>query len=596
MAAQCQDFPFNIMDVAALLRLNIRRRGADQVYVDCPICGDRRGKMNLNLIKNVWRCNYCQEYGGMLALYAKVYGISNSDAYREICDALQAGDFAPEYKPAGKTAPQAAPQSERASVQAIHQTLSMLFSMLSLLPEHRAHLQRKRGLTDEQIDAFGFRSTPPPYLCRSLTARLLKQGCQVQGVPGFYVDDAGQWTVKFHKRTAGIIIPILGVDGLIRGAQIRLDQPIKDKDDPPDKDGTKYLWLASTGKNMGTTSGSPVHFIGNPCSRVVYVTEGGLKAYVSHALMNRTFAATAGANNVAQLEPLFSLLSKSGTEEIIECEDMDKYRNDMVDKGASKIYLMAKKFGMSCWRLTWNPNYKGIDDWQLALRQKKKEKKGAQSMNFKQQYLLGQCDIKHIEDCTAQWHQMQEDGTTLADYLGLTPQEYALFAQEGLAGSFKMLLDGQRRQQRFRVYQLDLSEGKTRPFAFAGIDALHKAGFQQPPSSEYCMVYAGELICPSKYLARDVLEIIFDRYNDCLPKDYAGRSISLSDVVELYNDDQRLYYYCDTAGFIPVKFSPFLARSAPKRAAEETPPTEGIDGERLGTLVRPDGPDDDTDG
>ena len=78
---QSTDFPFTILDVAHLLRLNIRRRGTDHVYVDCPICGDKRGKMNLNIKKNVWRCNYCDEGGGMLALYAKVYGISNSDAY-----------------------------------------------------------------------------------------------------------------------------------------------------------------------------------------------------------------------------------------------------------------------------------------------------------------------------------------------------------------------------------------------------------------------------------------------------------------------------------------------------------------------------------
>ena len=50
---QPADFPFTIMDVASLLRLNIRRKGAGHVYVDCPICGDRRGRMNINSAKNV---------------------------------------------------------------------------------------------------------------------------------------------------------------------------------------------------------------------------------------------------------------------------------------------------------------------------------------------------------------------------------------------------------------------------------------------------------------------------------------------------------------------------------------------------------------
>ena len=99
------DLPFGIMDVAGLLRLNIRRRAPGQVYVDCPICGDRRGKMNLNTAKDLWRCNYCGEGGGMLSLYAKVYGVSNSDAYREICDALAVNGFSPDYTVPEKATP-----------------------------------------------------------------------------------------------------------------------------------------------------------------------------------------------------------------------------------------------------------------------------------------------------------------------------------------------------------------------------------------------------------------------------------------------------------------------------------------------------------
>lgn len=380
------DLPFGIMDVAGLLRLNIRRRAPGQVYVDCPICGDRRGKMNLNTAKDLWRCNYCGEGGGMLSLYAKVYGVSNSDAYREICDALAVNGFSPDYTVPEKATPAEAEQSDAASVQEVHQTLSMLLSMLTLIPAHRAHLQSVRGLSDDEITRFGFKSTPPPFLCRSLTNRLVKAGCRVQGVPGFYVDDNGCWTVKFHQRTSGIIIPIFGVDGLIHGAQIRLDHPLKDKDDPPEKTGVKYLTLSSTGKRMGTTSGSPIHFVGDPCSRVVYVTEGCLKADVAHALMHRTFVATLGVNNTAKLDELFAFLHRNGTEEIIEAEDMDKYSNEMVGKGTSKIYALAAKHGMRCRRLTWNPNYKGIDDWQLALRRKEQKMKEDPGMTFKEQY------------------------------------------------------------------------------------------------------------------------------------------------------------------------------------------------------------------
>ena len=86
--SQPHDFPFDITDVAELLHLRIRRPSPQGLYVDCPICNDKRGKMHINTQTDTWRCNYCDESGGMLALYAKVHSISTSTAYREISDAL----------------------------------------------------------------------------------------------------------------------------------------------------------------------------------------------------------------------------------------------------------------------------------------------------------------------------------------------------------------------------------------------------------------------------------------------------------------------------------------------------------------------------
>ena len=305
----------------------------------------------------------------------------------------------------------------------------------------------------------------------------------------------------------------------------------------------KYLTLSSTGKRMGTTSGSPIHFVGDPCSRVVYVTEGCLKADVAHALMHRTFVATLGVNNTAKLDELFAFLHRNGTEEIIEAEDMDKYSNEMVEKGASKIYALAARHGMRCRRLTWNPNYKGIDDWQLALRRKEQKMKEDPGMTFKEQYLNGLCGLEMLETCTEKWHAMKVDSISLRDYLGLTEQEYDAYLQTDPGVSFRELLDSQRKMQRFRVYQLELEHGETRAFAFGGIDALQKAGFQQPPAAEYTLVYDGELICPVRQDERDILERIFARYNQAFPPDYRGRSIAPSDVLELYDESERRYFY-----------------------------------------------------
>lgn len=538
MGSFSQDFPFGILDVVELLHLHIRRRQADSAYTDCPFCGDRRGKMNVNFVKNVWRCNYCGEHGGMLNLYARVNNTTNSEAYREICDALQAGDTSwgyggaesadayagvPVREPhAGRQPDMGITQAERASPQEIHQTYSLMLGMLSLNSAHRAHLRsEKRGLADEQIDSLGFKSTPPYFLCRSLTERLIKQGCRVEGVPGFYLHEGGYWTAKFGSRTAGILIPAIGIDGLIHGMQILLDVPFKDRDDPPEKAGTKYIWLSSSAKNMGVTSGSPVHFIGNPFARTIYVTEGILKADIAHVLLNRSFVAVAGANNVAQLGPLFALLAQNGTELIIEAHDMDKYSNEMIAKGSSKIYLLARQHGMECRRLTWNPNYKGIDDWQLALRREKQQKEG--------------------EDQNLQ-------------------KDRAFFRQEG-EGIPEEKTGLSSRGCRFRIYQLLFDEGReTIPFAFKGIQDLHKAGYEQPPASDYRLVCDSELACPEEWKDMEILEQISAHYGNHVPEGYKGRPLASSDVVELDDETGRRYFYIDGRTFEPVRFSPFLAK------------------------------------
>ena len=585
MGSYPDEFPFGIMEVVELLHLRVRRQQANSVYVDCPFCGDRRGRMNVNFVKNVWRCNHCDEHGGMLALYAKLNHTTTSDAYWEIAEALcdntheehaRSGNEAPQ-QPVSTGSPSSGaraaaaghsfserktvPQSDKASPAEIHQTLSLLLAQLTLRPAHREHLRSpKRGLSDEQIESLGFKSTPPPFLCRSITDRLIRQGCRVQGVPGFYRDDSGHWTMAFYKKTSGILIPAIGFDGRLQGFQIMLDVPLKHKDDPPEKPGAKYIWFSSSSKTDGTGSGSPVHLIGDPSARVVYVIEGLLKADISHCLTGRTFAAIAGANNTSPLDPLFALLAQNGTEEIIEAHDMDKYNNQMTMAGASKIYLTARKYGMNCRRLTWNPNYKGFDDWQLALRRENQRRKEIDRLSFKAQYLRGLCELAHIEDCIELWQHLAENKTCLTEYLGLTREEHETFLRQG-RDALGALLEPQRRKQRFVLYQLELDEQKAIPFAFKELAALQKAGYEQPPAAMYRMVGAGEVYCPEEQSDAEILKRLFADCREELPEGCHGRPMALSDVVELDHSPRRVYYYVNGEHEFPqVKFSPMLAK------------------------------------
>lgn len=364
-----------IADVVELLGLTVRRRLPSSLYLNCPFCGDQRGRLNVNTDKNVWRCNRCGAAGGMLALYAHYYCTSNADAYREICEALGRYTPRPRVNDCIGIKPE---QNARATPQEIHQTYSLLLSMLPLTPTHKAHLlSPRRGLTEYQIARFGLKSTPPAFLCRGYAERLRRQGCTLQGVPGFYQDDAGRWTINFGSRTAGILLPAVGLDGLICGMQIRLDTPLRRRDDPPGKSGAKYIWLSSIGKPHGVTSGSPLHFVGEPFAKTVYVTEGLLKADIAHCLTGRSFIAVAGVNSLNGLESALRCMAQNGTKLVVEAYDMDKLENEYVASAAEKVQQIAHAAGLQSTSLVWNTAYKGIDDWQLALRQEEVKENAA---------------------------------------------------------------------------------------------------------------------------------------------------------------------------------------------------------------------------
>ena len=81
-------FDYDIRDVVRILNLTVRRKNPRSYDVDCPFCNYKRGKLNVNTVKNVFRCNYCNEQGGMLDMYSKLYNITKSEANRQIREAL----------------------------------------------------------------------------------------------------------------------------------------------------------------------------------------------------------------------------------------------------------------------------------------------------------------------------------------------------------------------------------------------------------------------------------------------------------------------------------------------------------------------------
>lgn len=76
--------------------------------------------------------------------------------------------------------------------------------------------------------------------------------------------------------------------------------------------------------------------------------------------------------------------------------------------------------------------------------------------------------------------------------------------------------------------------------------------------NDYQKIYSGELLdqvsiggkiekCNTNDL--QVLEELFVQFNTSHPSGYTGRSLSVSDIVEIVRKDGSRYYYCDCFGW-----------------------------------------------
>ena len=95
---------------------------------------------------------------------------------------------------------------------------------------------------------------------------------------------------------------------------------------------------------------------------------------------------------------------------------------------------------------------------------------------------------------------------------------------------------------------------------------MQKAGYEHPPASEYALVYEGTLVCEVQQDDAIRQKLVAARYSGELPADYHGRSVSPSTVIEFFDENGRRYFYCDgNDKFLPVKFSPKLAKDKRER-------------------------------
>ena len=121
-----------------------------------------------------------------------------------------------------------------------HVLRTLVDEHLTLSSAHRDSLLA-RGLTREVIERNGYASAPTRARAAEIVRSLSPLG--LEGVPGFYLE-GGTWRMAITS--PGFYVPVRDEHGRVSGLQLRRDSG-----------SPKYLWLSSSGRGCGTSSGAP---------------------------------------------------------------------------------------------------------------------------------------------------------------------------------------------------------------------------------------------------------------------------------------------------------------------------------------------------
>lgn len=371
---------FTIADVAHIHGIAPLKQNGGEVFAVCPFCGDARGKFSYVIEKgskrNIYNCFVCGAHGDSIDLHINLStgDYAGSDgrkrAARDIFHEINGDNSLADFHRAMAESIKIVNEVERSSDEACSKVYYALLRKLVLNHSHKEDLLR-RGLTEEQIKRFLFKSVPTREEKYRICKELTNEGYSLFGVPGFYTNKYGKWDIKFPGD--GYLCPVYdGERNLILGFQVRMDNP---------KNGTKYLWLSSSGRENGVGSGSPSTYLPGRDDKTVVVTEGILKATVVYCLLNGEVSVI-GVPGVNSISGCKDYLHRFGGDAfILECYDMDRLADPGDDaEKAFKIEKLNQAWENLCtliseynlpyhnmkWDVTedkWNGEYKGLDDF-----------------------------------------------------------------------------------------------------------------------------------------------------------------------------------------------------------------------------------------
>lgn len=129
-------------------------------------------------------------------------------------------------------------------------------------------------------------------------------------------------------------------------------------------------------------------------------------------------------------------------------------------------------------------------------------------------------------------------------------QSYALKV-ECRDGIYDRLISGEEAQTEMlklcRIYQLKPSVDVQ--MKFISLSDMKRLGFGKPNIKNYDVVYDGNIE------TNDLDEIYGKLYIDADVEGYSGHTMTMSDVIELYDDNESTFYYVDKGGYTRIQFS-----------------------------------------
>lgn len=374
---------FTIKEVAEIHGISAKEKNGEY-YADCPFCGNKKNKFSFIVNKdgkrNMFHCWSCDSGGGAIDLHIMLTpkDYSGEDGRKKACrDIYVALENNVQFKNREFDFPEEediANVVQKKSPEYTSKVLRIMLKYLVLKDKHRGML-KKRGLNNEQIDRYKFRSTPD-YKTNIQICRKLSERFELEGVSGFFKNKYGQWMMNIPGE--GYFCPVYDGVRLI-GFQIRVDEPIDDN---------KYLWFSSAGKEGGCSSGGPATILPGTGTLCIIV-EGVLKATIVYELLDG-MATVIGVPGINTYKSCGSYLVKHSFNLVIEAYDMDKAirttdekllkKTRRIKDAATKLRNFVSSFDIPVQGISWDADrdgfwkgeYKGLDDYILPERNRKK--------------------------------------------------------------------------------------------------------------------------------------------------------------------------------------------------------------------------------